>query len=369
MLSIDNKVFEETSAVRKRIISYGMHMDELHVVAYTRQGFSPQKVGKNIFLYPTNTWFRPMYFVDAFRIVRSHIKVSGERQKWIIDSQEAMTNLLGLFLKLFYRIRLNVQIHTDFRSSFFIKESFTNALRFLGYTWGVFFADAIRVVSERIQESLGTTDKNKLVTALPIFVEESKKGDGIDLHAEYPQFKHIVVMVSRLEKEKDIITALKAMRSVLEKMSDVGLVIAGDGSQRGYLEAYAKKHALDTHVVFLGWQDDVASLFRSADTYLLTSQYEGYARTLVEAAQGGCALITTPVGISEYVFESEEGASIVPIGDADAIAEQIIRLAKDTELHRKLAAGAYNAYKAHAYISEEDYVDQYVAHFKKCLSV
>jgi putative flippase GtrA len=53
------------------------------------------------------------------------------------------------------------------------------------------------------------------------------------------------------------------------------------------------------------WCDDPASYYKTADCFLITSDYEGYGMTIVEALAAGCPVVSTDVGIAK-----EAGASI-----------------------------------------------------------
>jgi len=124
MLSIDSKVFEKNSAVRERMVEYGQLFDALHVVVYTKPGFVQEEISENTILYPTNSKIHPLYFLDAHKICKSFIE-----KDFVVTSQEAMTNLLAVFLKWRFGTSLQVQIHTDFMSLYFQNESLLNRAR------------------------------------------------------------------------------------------------------------------------------------------------------------------------------------------------------------------------------------------------
>ena len=68
------------------------------------------------------------------------------------------------------------------------------------------------------------------------------------------------------------------------------------------------------------------ALFRAADASLLTSSWENFPHTVVEALAVGTPVIATAVGgVPELVRDGENGL-LVPAGDADALAGAIRRL-------------------------------------------
>jgi glycosyltransferase involved in cell wall biosynthesis len=123
---------------------------------------------------------------------------------------------------------------------------------------------------------------------------------------------------------------------------EVDLELAGDGDEREALEARAHELGLDGRVRFLGSlpRDEVLALFRRADAALLSSAWENFPHTLVEALAVGTPAIATDVGgVPEIVTDGENGL-LVPAGDPDALAAAIRRFTGDEELRARLTAAA-----------------------------
>ena len=331
MLSIDKKIFDEGSDVQNRMIEYGQLFDELHIVVYTKKGFKDSKISPNVFLYTTNTGFKPMYFSGAYKISKEIIR---KHNIDIITSQEAFTNKVAIKLKKKFKdIKLQVQIHTDFLSERFKKESFKNLLKYKGYVRGVKIADCVRVVSESMKDKLikyfGIDDARIFV--LPIFVDTEKIKNTVttvDLYKKYPQFEKIILMVSRLEKEKNIPLAISAMKDMTKKYPKIGLVIVGSGSEKKNLK-------LNNNVVLDGWRDKetIYSYYKSADLLLVTSDYEGYGLTIIEALASGLPVLSTDVGIAR-----EAGACIT---NRNNIANDIVKYIESSSQMAELANYPY----------------------------
>ena len=153
-----------------------------------------------------------------------------------------------------------------------------------------------------------------------------------------PAGRPLLAFAGRLTAPKALSVALEAVALVPE----VELVLAGDGDERRALEARARELGLDGRVRFLGSlpRDDVLALFRRADAVLLSSAWENFPHTLVEALAVGTPAIATAVGgVPEIVTDGENGL-LVPPGDAEALAGAIRRFLEDEPLREHLAAAA-----------------------------
>ena len=77
------------------------------------------------------------------------------------------------------------------------------------------------------------------------------------------------------------------------------MLIVGDGNKKKMLEKKAKDLGIEGSVVFLGWQNDVITYYKTCDIFLSTSWYEGYGLSLVEAHSLGIKVVSTDVGIAK----------------------------------------------------------------------
>ncbi len=322
MISTDREVFKEGSAVRERLVALGDLVDQLDVIVFSlkKNNFKQFKVSAKVTVYPTNNLSRLTYISSAFWLGK---KIG--RPTLITCQDPFETGLAGWLLAQWFRTGLELQIHTDFLAPAFRRESGLNRLRHNLGRLLLSEASHTRVVSERIKNSL---INNKIVLAkpvlvLPIFTEATKFSQPIkiDLHQQYSQFKQIILVASRLTREKQIDLAIKALAVALKTNPDLGLVIAGTGPLEGELKALARQLGVESKVIFAGWIADLTDLYRTADLFLLTSAYEGYGLTLLEASFAGLPIVATDVGVA-----SEVGAAIVKPEPAALAAAMIKEL-------------------------------------------
>ena len=361
----DYSIFQHSSEEARRIASYGECFEYLFVVVFANQraGFSRIMIAENVEVIPTNSRWRFFYPIDAYLIAKRIFQTTSlNTTNFVITAQDPFeVGLIGCALKRRFGIPLQLQIHTDFLSPYFWRESFKNKIRVLLARFLIPRADGIRVVSERITNQLKTKNY-KLKTdpvVLPIFVNIEQIRATIittDLHKKYPQFDFIILIASRLTREKNIKMAIEAMRLMRDPNStnkhpndlNILLLIVGDGHELKTLKLQTTNYKLQTNIIFEPAVDfeTLVSYYKTADLFLLTSNYEGYGRTVIEAAAAGCSVVMTDVGIAGEIIHNDESGIIVPVGNADAIATAISTLCRNTVLRTKfMSSGHYNIEK------------------------
>ncbi len=148
----------------------------------------------------------------------------------------------------------------------------------------------------------------------------------------------MLAFAGRVTKQKSLGVALAA----LSQVEDVSLLVAGDGPDLPEVRTRVAELDLDGRVRFLGplGRDEVLTLFRAADASLVTSSWENFPHTVVEALAVGTPVIATSVGgVPELVRDGVNGL-LVPPGDVEAVARAIRRLLDDTGARERLAAAA-----------------------------
>jgi glycosyltransferase involved in cell wall biosynthesis len=139
-----------------------------------------------------------------------------------------------------------------------------------------------------------------------------------------------LVFAGRLTTQKSLPLAIEAARR-----AGAALVIAGDGPDRAALEAIGGAR-------FLGPQprEDVLALFRAADASILSSSWENFPHSVVEALAVGTPVIATRTGgVAEAVEDGVNGLVVEP-EDVDALTAAIGRFFEDEPLRERLRVAA-----------------------------
>lgn len=189
----------------------------------------------------------------------------------------------------------------------------------------------------------------------PVDVEaiRSKSREAPAVTVEGP----FIMSAGRLVKVKNFAMLIRAFAA---SRAEGKLVIAGEGEERGALEALARELGVGDRVILPGYMANPYPLMAAANVFVLSSDSEGYPNALIEGMAAGRPVISTNCdsGPSQILADEPrhaiqgltyaEHGVLVPVDNADAMAEAIRALsdpAKRETYGRKAAAraGAFSA--------------------------
>lgn len=343
MISSDSKILEDSDAA-KRIEEYRQLVDELYTVVIAGR-------------------FNVAAFFSAYREGSKILQERGVSDFLITAQDPAERWIIGWLLSRKFHVPLELQIHTDLKSPYLLKESFKNRIRLFIARFLLPRASCIRVVSSRIQRSLAdwVPSISAPVTILPIFVDVEKFRLA---HRTREQRIFQFLAISRLTKEKNIALAVDAFAKVNMEFPQTKLIIVGEGPEWKHLEMQIVKYKLQNSVCLEGWKEDVLRYYQNADCYLLTSNYEGYGRTVIEALAAGVPVIMTDVGVAGDVIQHEKSGLVVPVGNKPELAKAMQRIMSDASLRQTLSENGRVAISS--YFSKETYLEAYKNMWHTC---
>ena len=205
--------------------------------------------------------------------------------------------------------------------------------------------------------AVSQTTKNEMVAAgLPADLI-SVIYNGIDPEAwsnchQQPTTKHaigianafpVIGYIGRISPEKDLETWLRACALVAREYPAAQFVVVGEGRDQTLLnQLKSLVAALDIadKVQFLGYRDDLLSIYAAFDVFFLSSRREGICNSLLEAMAMEVPLVTTAAGGTHELVIDRESGCIVPEGDAEEMARAIVTTVKDGHLRNRLAKNA-----------------------------
>lgn len=332
--------------------AYAAAIGELHIVSAAGKDAREEQEG-NLFLHPVHSW--KLFRVHALA-ERAHALIL-EHGIEVVSAQDPFEHGLAALRAVHgTQAKLHIQVHTDFLSPWFTRSgnwrSPSVRMPVLN-RWRRRVADevlsasgGIRAVSERVKVSLIERYGSRIPqpAVIPVAVD-----GAVPPPVRFPvrPFPFSLICVGRLEPEKRVEDILAALKLVTAHYPMAGLFIVGEGSERGKLERMTRALGLSDNVIFLGARADARGLMASAHAFIQASAYEGYGRTLLEAALAKVPIITTDVGIVGEVFKGYEDVLAAPVADPTALSLNIVGFIEDTRVRLEIPAHAEATARAH----------------------
>ncbi|GAT02968.1 alpha-mannosyltransferase pimA [Mycolicibacterium fortuitum subsp. acetamidolyticum] len=152
----------------------------------------------------------------------------------------------------------------------------------------------------------------------------------------YPRPGRSVLFLGRFdEPRKGMPVLLGALPKLVRRFADIEILIVGRGDEDALREEAGE---LAGHLRFLGQVDDEAkaSAMRSADVYCAPNLGgESFGIVLVEAMAAGTPVVASELDAFSRVLDGGQAGRLVPVGDADALADALIEVLGDDALREK----------------------------------
>lgn len=159
---------------------------------------------------------------------------------------------------------------------------------------------------------------------------------------DYNKKKNVIINVGRIgspEKASDML--MKAFKNIDEDIRrNWKLIFVGpiEDEFKGYIDEFFNKYPkMKESIIFKGSIYDRKLLFqqyRNAKIFCLTSKYESFAFSLIEAGALGNVIVSTDVGIAAEIVKAHNG-KLVPFDDVDALSDSLSTLIKDDDIKHK----------------------------------
>lgn len=175
-----------------------------------------------------------------------------------------------------------------------------------------------------------------------------------------PQKKKVIMASGRLDawhyKGFDIL--IKAWGKIASEYPEWKLEIAGTGNTTSlsYLKKIAEQENIKaSQIEFLGFCNDIKSLYERSSIFVLSSRYEGFGMVLIEAMSQGCACIACDYkGRQREIIEEDSQGLICPVEDMDALASAIERMITDDEYREECQHNAIERSKFYSLVNTMD---------------
>ncbi len=149
-----------------------------------------------------------------------------------------------------------------------------------------------------------------------------------------------VLAVGRLVPEKGFDLLLDAWTQVVAQEPGWQLRIVGSGAEEARLKKYCVEQNITGSVSFVPVTQDIATHYRDAAIYCLSSRIEGFGMVLVEALSFGIPIVAFDCETGPAEILEETGSILARDGDVDGLAEGLLRMIQDPTRRRAVSQTA-----------------------------
>ncbi|WP_348269437.1 glycosyltransferase family 4 protein [Edaphobacter paludis] len=175
---------------------------------------------------------------------------------------------------------------------------------------------------------------NRLAPSENIFVVYNGIADIVEQPRPTGADCPIILMIARFQKQKDQATLLRALARLKDHSWQLQFV--GGGPLLQEVRGLAASLGIVDRVAFLGERTDTQTLLANADIFVLSSHWEAFPISTVEAMRAGLPVIVSDVGgASEAVIEGSTGF-VVPKMRDDLMAQSLATMLSDAALRERL---------------------------------
>jgi glycosyltransferase involved in cell wall biosynthesis len=296
--------------------------------------------------------------LTMFRIFLKLKRVVKEEKIDIIHTHHRIAAFYARLLTLFHpKIRLLYTAHNVFNDKVLLTRF---ALRKTG----------IIAVSNAVKENLCKFYRIPEKTVTVIYNAVNVHAEPISPVPEIERYRSegyfLVGNVARLSKQKGIPFFLEAIPKILSKNRKVMFYLIGDGEDRSFLEKQIRENHLEDSVIMLGYRSDVINVMKQLDVIVLSSLWEGFPLTPIEAFSVGKTVVATNAGGTPEIVHNRINGLLISPRSASEIADAVLYLINHPEEKRQMEQNAVTYYEDK--LSYPAFQSAYLSYYRSVVS-
>ena len=199
-------------------------------------------------------------------------------------------------------------------------------------TFSINESDSITSVSENLKEetykNFAITKPIEVITNFVDVARFAKKPIDAFKRVIAPNGEKILLHASNFRKVKRVHDVINVFAEV-NKQIPSKLMMVGDGPERPMAEDLARQLGVADNVRFVGKQEQMEDIMNVSDIFLLTSEYESFGLSALEAMAAGAIVISTNAGgLPEINIDGVTGF-MADVGDVKTMSQKAIDILND----------------------------------------
>mgnify|MGYP001257110375 CR=1 FL=1 len=267
--------------------------------------------------------------------VRKILKSFSSNEKIIFFSNQNFANIISFLILYNFKNIRHVVFERNHIEELNISENLKDFLKkkIIKFLMKVLYkkADIVMGNARQLSEDLSKLTKAKVKTIYnPAFDKSILKLS--EKKIKLINKKNIILNIGRLEKQKDQLIILKAIKNI----EDVFLIIIGYGTKKDQLSNFIKENKISNKVIILKNINNPYPYFKIASLFVLSSLYEGFPNVLTEAIMFKVPVISSNCksGPAEILMK-KNGPQLFKVGNSDELEKKIRNFFKNKKIITK----------------------------------
>lgn len=268
-------------------------------------------------------------------------KLQDERQFDLVYCQQPVGGLMGRLIGKKFKIPV---IYTAHGFHFFKGCPLVNKIVYKPVEkWLSKYTDILITINEEDYQNALKMKAKKVFKINGIGIDSNKvKVEDFDK----PAFKKelgldendkVVLTISEINKNKNYITMLKAIKRLVENDPSIKFVSCGTGVWKDKILEYAKELGIEDNCVFLGYRKDISKILQITDIFMHASFREGLTLSVLEAMSFGLPCVVSNVrGNRDLIVDGKGGFVVEPTDDL-TFANKILEIFADESLRNQFS--------------------------------
>jgi glycosyltransferase involved in cell wall biosynthesis len=119
-----------------------------------------------------------------------------------------------------------------------------------------------------------------------------------------------ILFVGRIDEQKNLPLFIDIIRNTVVHYPKLKVKIVGNGSQEPLIQGLIRQYRLDHTIKIIPTTINIHRYYQSAKIFLLTSHYEGFPLTIIEAISSGCISLSTDIPEVTQFFSKDKSKFI-----------------------------------------------------------
>ncbi len=154
----------------------------------------------------------------------------------------------------------------------------------------------------------------------------------------------IIGYTGRIEnRQKNLLFAIRVVKKVIKNNRNIFFVLVG-GSKDDYwknrLIEESKSLGINNQIIFLGRRENIASILKDFDVFLMTSFYEGMPGSLMEAMSMELPCVTSNAHAFQEIIKTEQNGFLCDLESPKEFSNCLNRLKKESKLRKTIGLKA-----------------------------